>query len=130
MGSVFVPQELHITHAPPVDAQLYSEIFGCRVLFSQSENRLFFDAAWLDLTPKLGNEITYSAVLRLCDDLLEEQQLHVGLTGKVREVLLVNLARPTGFDAVARHLKITPRTLPRKLHQKNPPFLHLLAQSP
>src|SRR6266852_2230382 len=38
MGSAFVPQELHITHAPPVDAQLYPEIFGCRVLFSQSEN--------------------------------------------------------------------------------------------
>jgi len=126
MGSAFVPQELHITHAPTVDAQLYPEIFGCRVLFSQSENRLFFDAAWLDLTPKLGNEITYSAVLRLCDDLLEEQQLHVGLTGKVREVLLVNLARPTGFDAVARHLKITPRTLRRKLHEENTSFRHLL----
>src|ERR1700730_459524 len=126
MGASFVPQELHFTYAPPSDARLYPDAFGCQVRFGQSENKLVFDAAWLGVAPKLGNEITYAAVVRLCDDLVEELQLHIGLTGKVRRVLLVNLARPTSFDAVARHLQMTPRTLRRKLHEEDTSFRKLL----
>ena len=52
MGPSFAAQELHVTYGAPDDAPKYSEMFGCPVLFSQSENQLRFDAAWLDRTPK------------------------------------------------------------------------------
>jgi transcriptional regulator GlxA family with amidase domain len=85
-----------------------------------------FDATWLDGSPTLGNQVTYSSVLSLCDQHMEELQLRVGLVGKVREALLVNLARPTSFDAVARHLQMTTRTLRRKLREKNASFRRLV----
>ncbi len=125
MGPSFVAREIHVTYSPPDDAQTYPEAFGCEVLFSQSENKLVFDAGWLDGTPQLGNEITYSAVLKLCDELLEEMQLGIGLAGKVRELLLINLMRPTSFDAIARYLNMTTRTLRRKLHEENTSFRQL-----
>jgi AraC-like DNA-binding protein len=126
MGPSFVPRELHVTYGPPVDARTYPQAFGCEVLFGQSENRLVFDAAWLDGAPNLGNEITYSTLLKLCDEEMEGLELRVGLAGKVREIVLVNLMRPTNFDAVARHLHMTPRTLRRKLQEENASFHELV----
>ena len=91
MGSSFAARELHVTYSPPDDAEAYTDAFGCTVLFAQSENAFVFDAAWLDRTPTLGNEITYKETVELCNRLLEEMQLRIGLAGRVREILLANL---------------------------------------
>ncbi len=126
MGPAFVPREVHVTYAAPADADAYPAIFGCNVLFGQSENRLVFDSTWLDGVPQLGNRTTYSSLARLCDELLHELQLRVGLSGRVREILLVNLAQPTTFNAVAKHLKMTPRTLRRRLQEENTSYRKLI----
>lgn len=119
MGPSFVAREFQVSYGPPDDAQSYPHTFGCGAHFSQPENKFIFDAAWLDQTPNLGNEITYSEILTLCDQLMDELRLRVGLVGKVREILLVNLTRPTSFAAVASHLRMTTRTLRRRLAEEN-----------
>jgi len=126
MGPSFSARELHVTYSAPEDAAKYPAIFGCRVLFDQSENKFVFDAAWLDDTPKLGNEITYSMIVELCDSLMEEFKLHIGLVGKIRHMLLVNLMRPTSFSAVASHLHVSTRSLRRKLSEENTSFRKLV----
>jgi AraC-like DNA-binding protein len=126
MGSSFSARELHFTYSPPDDASNYPYIFGCNALFDQPENKLLFDAAWLDAKPNLGNEITYSMIVRLCDDLMEEFRLRIGLVGKVRKILLANLLRPTRFEDVARYLSMSPRTLRRKLREENMSFRRLV----
>jgi len=126
MGSSFVPQELHVIYGSPDDARSYPEAFGCAVLFSQSQNQLIFDAKWLDRKPELGNKITYSMILKLCDELLEDLQLRIGLAGRVRELLLVDLMRPTSFNAIAKHLHMTTRTLRRRLREENTSFRKLV----
>lgn len=122
MGPSFAARQLHVTYAAPGDAQTYAETFGCEVHFGQPQNKFVFDAAWLDREPKVGNEITNAIALRLCDQLMEEVRLRVGLVGKVREILLVNLMRPTGLEAAAKHLNMTARTLRRKLAEENTSF--------
>jgi AraC-like DNA-binding protein len=57
---------------------------------------------------------------------MEDLQLRIGLIGKVREILLVNLMRPTSFDAIAKHLHMTTRTLRRKLGEENTSFRKLV----
>lgn len=126
MGPSFAPLELHVTYGPPDDASSYPDVFGCRVLFGQAENRLVFDAEWLDREPRLGNENTHLSTLKLCDELMQDMQLQCGLAGKVRELLLVNLMRRTSFDATAKHLHMTARTLRRKLREEGTSF-HKLA---
>lgn len=125
MEPSFAARELHVTYGAPDDVPKYSELFGCRVLFSQSENQLRFDAAWLDRTPKLGNEITYSTVVELCDRLLEDLQCRLGLAGKVRQLLLTNLLRPLSFGEVASNLNMSARTLRRKLREEKTSFRNL-----
>ena len=126
MGASFVAHEIHVTYGSPDDARTYLEVFGCRVLFNQPANKLVFDASWLDGAPKLGNEITCSEILTLCDQLMEDLQLRIGIAGKVRELLLVKLMRPTGFDAIANDLHMTTRTLRRKLREENTSFRQLV----
>jgi AraC-like DNA-binding protein len=122
MDQAFAPRELHVAFAPPNDASEYPGIFGCPVLFRQSENRFIYDAAWLDGTPKLGSELTYPTVVKVCDDLIEQLSLQVGLAGKVRKCLMVNLMRPIDFDAVASDLHMSGRTLRRKLKEEKTSF--------
>jgi AraC-like DNA-binding protein len=125
MGPSFAARELHVTYGPPADAPKYLGI-GSLVLFGQSENRFLFDAAWLDGTPNLGNEITYSTVVGLCDGLMEEFRLHIGLIGKVRQALMTKLMRATSFDDIANSLNMSPRTLRRRLREENTSFRKLV----
>jgi hypothetical protein len=66
--------------------------------------------------PTLGNRITFSAVIEVCDE----------LPGKIREILLQTLAdRPT-LDEIARLLGTTARTLRRQLRDENVNFRQLM----
>jgi AraC-like DNA-binding protein len=122
MGLSFGPREVSVTFAPDDRLPPSAEVFGCPVVFRQPENRFVFAEAWLEGKPELGNRITYLSVLRLCDRLMEELRLRVGLVGKVREVLLLNLAQRRSFDDVATVLQMSPRTLRRKLRAENSTF--------
>jgi AraC-like DNA-binding protein len=126
MGPYFRPLELRVTYGATDDRPTCSETFGCPVVFEQPQNKFIFDAAWLDGAPALGSELTYVSVVNLCDQLLEEFELRAGIVGKVREALLVNLARPTSFSGVAKHMRMSTRTLRRKLAEKGASFRELL----
>ncbi len=128
MGSSFAPRELHVAFGAIGDEAAYCEILGCPLLFGQAENRFVFDGKWLDGTPDLGAAITFWSIRDLCDQLMDDLQLRVGLVGKVREHLLVNLARPTSFEAIARHMNMTTRTLSRKLRDENASFRSLVEE--
>jgi AraC-like DNA-binding protein len=126
MGSSFLAREFQVTYPPPHDASAYPALFGAPVLFGQSANKLLFDSSWLDGTPVLGNEVTYSTVVRLCDAQIEEFQLRGGLVGEVRHILMMNLMRRKRFQDVARHLKMSVRTLRRRLREENSSFRQLV----
>lgn len=128
MGSSFAARELHVTYPRPDDAAKYPEVFGCPVSFGQPDNRIVFDATWLDGTPRLGNEITYATVVGLCDHLMDELKLGAGVAGKVRRVLLTNLMRPLNFAQIAHDVNMGERTLRRKLREEGTSFRELVDQ--
>jgi AraC-like DNA-binding protein len=122
MGPSFAPSLIHVTYAEPHGVQGFARPFGCEIFFSQPENRLMFDAAWLDPPAMLGNPVTHPSVVALCDTLLEELELRSGLAGKVREVLLRNLGHDTSLASVSEQLKIPQRTLRRRLLEEGTSF--------
>ena len=126
MGQSFAASELHFTFGRPRGAKNDVEVFGCPVLYGQPENRLLFDLDWLNAPPNFGNEVTYSEVLQLCDKLLGELKLNTGVAGKVREIFLSRLGQPTSFELVAERLRMSPRTLRRKLEQEGTSFRELI----
>ncbi len=126
MGPEFVPSALHVTYGPRGDTPGFEAAFGCPVVFGASENRMVFDAAWLDHRAELGNEVTYASIVRLCDTMMEELKLNLGTVGRVRQLLLVNLMQPTSFASVAKHLNMSARTLRRKLGEESTSFRQVL----
>jgi AraC-like DNA-binding protein len=126
MGPSFAPLQILLQLDRPQDAEIYPRMFGCPVLFNQNENRLIFNAAWLDREPSFGNEIAHQETMRLCDELLEQLQLRVGIAGRVREVLLAHHLAPMTCAAAAKHLHMAERTLRRKLREEHISFRKLV----
>ncbi len=128
MGSSFHPASLQVAFDPTRPKEQYEKDFGCSVAFRQSANRFLYDAAWLNGTPQLGNEVTYASVLVLCDDLHDRLQHRVRVAGKVRSFLLAKLGRHMSLEDVAAHFDTPERTLRRKLREEGTSFREILDQ--
>ena len=126
MGPSFSPQELHVTYGAMQDRHGCESAFGCPVLFGKDENAIVFDRRWLDRSPELGNELSYLQAVRLCDQLLKDMAIQIGVAGDVREILLHNLARSLTIDAVSKRLKIPVRTLKRRLEEQGTSYRQIV----
>lgn len=126
MGASFAPREITVTYGPSDDFGLTAELVGCPVRFEQPANRLVFDSRWLDDAPKFGNRTTYSAVVDLCDALLADMTRRSGTAGRVRKILLQDIANGPTLGAIAALLGTTTRTIRRQLSQQGTSFRELL----
>ena len=128
MGKALVPLEVHQPFNTPLDARVYADMFGCPVVFGQTHARIIFDSRRLEGELLFGNEIAHSELVNLCDELLREMRLRIGIAGRVREILLVNRMTRMGVAEVAKELHMTERTLRRKLSQENTSFRKILTE--
>jgi AraC-like DNA-binding protein len=122
MGPSFVPTEITLTYPRADDFRLVEATTGCKLRFEQPANQFVFDRHWMDKPAKLGNLTTYTAVVKLCDELLADLSLRTGVAGKIRASLLQDIAAPRTFAATARQLGTTTRTLRRQLQQQGTSF--------
>lgn len=126
MGKDFRAQKISLTFDLPIEFEEYSRMFDCPVLFNQKENRILFDISWLDRRSELGSEVTFNAVTKICDDLIEDFRLRIGFAGRVRQFLLTSLMRPLRIGDVAKHFDVSARTLRRKLQDENTSFSQIV----
>lgn len=125
-GAAFSPRQFEVVYERAASAENYQQVFGAPVVFKCRSNRLVFDGPWLDGEPEFGNALTFASVSAMCDELLAQMELHIGLPGKVRHYLMTRMMRPTSLEATALHLHISPRTLRRQLKHHNTSFRKLV----
>jgi AraC-like DNA-binding protein len=128
MGPAFAPHEICLTYPQAEDFDLPTDHVGCSVRFSQPANQIGFQSKWLDQTASLGNKTTYPTIVALCDDLLGDLGLRIGIAGKIRGILLLDIANPPTLAAAARLLGVNDRSLRRRLRQQGFSFRGLLAE--
>lgn len=121
-GPTFAVTDFEVSYGLPESKPDYPRAFGAWMNFNCPANRMIFDAAWLDTKPKYGDSTTYGWVKAMCDDLLKQMSLHVGLQGEVRSVLMRRMAQPPGLEEVAGVLHMSPRTLRRRLVENGTSF--------
>ncbi|SIR53323.1 transcriptional regulator, AraC family [Bosea sp. TND4EK4] len=126
MGPDFRLAQVHLTGRRPAAEARHSRQFGCEVLYEQTQNRFIYPAEWLDKKPALGNPVTHAQVAQICDTLLTEVKQSAGVAGRVRQVLLAQLASPPGANALAAQLGLSPRTLRRRLQDENTTYRELI----
>ncbi|MGY3583810.1 AraC-like DNA-binding protein [Bradyrhizobium sp. USDA 4341] len=118
MGPGFAPFEITLAYPQAQDFDLPLDHVGCPVRFDQPANQIVFKAQLLDRRADLGNKTTYPTIVALCDDLLGDLRLRTGIAGKIRAILLRDIANPPTFEAIAKQLGVNDRSLRRQLRQQ------------
>ena len=75
-----------------------------------------------------GQQDMHRAGTRLAALTVPTELQATSLSGRGREIQLADLTRPTSLDAVARNLRMTSRTLRRRLRDEDTPFRKLLRE--
>jgi AraC-like DNA-binding protein len=65
-------------------------------------------------------------ILALCDDLLNELKLRVGIAGEIRALLLRDITNPPTLATIAKLLEVSDRSLRRQLQEQGISFRGLL----
>lgn len=125
-GTEANPLRCEFRHAAPADTAPYERFFRCPLHYRQPHNRLVFDRALMRL-PLPGADVRQQ---RLHDDAASE---YLGrfdaqpMSQRVRETLIRQLpaGEPTR-EAIATALRLTPRTLLRRLAAENANYKELL----
>jgi AraC-like DNA-binding protein len=126
MGSTFAPNEICLSYPEAKDFGLPKDQVGCDIRFASPTNQIVFRSSWLDQAATLGNKTTYPTIVALCDGLLDDLKLRIGIAGKIRSLLLRDIANPPTFAAVANLLQVNERSLRRQLRQQGLSFRGLL----
>ncbi len=101
----------------------YRQFFGVPVHFGQPDNRLVFDASYLDL-PTIRSEQALKSFLRGAPgNLLVRYRHDTGWVTRMRAHLkAVPAAEWPNFETLARQLRMTPATLRRRLRDEGQSF--------
>lgn len=116
------------SHAAPAHAARYAEHLQCPCVFGWHRHELRYDADALARRPRLANPYTRAALQSACESLLADIEACLGFAGKVH-LILRRLPDPgAGMKAVASALKMTDRTLRRRLAGEGTSFSDIADQ--
>lgn len=112
---------------PPVRAP-YDAFFKVPVYFGAEHSMLIWDVNFLEQKLPQANPLMLKFLEGQCDDLARRVQKSGGWVDEVRRILVSRQPMPK-LDEVAEHFHMSPRTLRRRLADKNVQFQHLVAQA-
>ncbi len=115
LGDGCVPTVACFTHAAPAHAALYAERLRCRCVFDAPRNELRYPAAILSRRPPLANPLAVGLLEATCDGLVAEMEASLGVAGQVVRLLRRMRDPAAPMKVVASELKMTDRTLRRRL---------------
>ncbi len=120
------PRAIELAYAKPVDTTPYRAAFGCPVSFDAERNSLLFSYADLKLALPTFNPQLAELHERYAGDYLRHFD-HAQIGFRVREAIVRRL--PDGEprrDEVAAELRMSERTLQRRLEEEKTSFVQLL----
>jgi len=121
-----LPLELHFRYAPPHYAQAYEDLFRCPVFFNAQYNQIIHSEQVLDIVNPDSNPLTKQLAVKLCDQLLQQQEQHRSLINKVERILI---GQPNNFPSpadIAQQLGTSERNLRRQLKEQGSSYQQIL----
>ena len=121
------PVRAEFMHGRPNGKVAYTDYLGCPVRFQAEWDALVYDAATMRL-PVIGADSKLFKVLeRACQKILGPTPRKRDIQHDVRELVIEGLAKgAVQFDAVARKLNMSSKTLERRLAERKTTFSALL----
>ncbi|MEQ9886678.1 AraC family transcriptional regulator ligand-binding domain-containing protein [Pectobacterium zantedeschiae] len=111
---------------PPPYVDKYRKRFNCDLNFNQPHNALYFQESILQLPIPTHDRVNYKLMLEFLDQLLERYSIQQDIVNEVSHILYRTLENPPMFDAIAKQLALSERTLRRRLAESGKTYLTLL----
>lgn len=111
---------------PPFDQAVCDAYFGTRCRFGMPHSAIIFPARWMAEAPARANPITAEAMRRACEEEVARLRAFQPTTLEVLEVMRDAIQDARTLEAVAARLRVSPRTLRRRLAQEGTSFKRLL----
>ncbi len=125
-GREFNPTEVSFTYSEPDYVQQYRDFFQCSIIFDAPISRVLMPANILDFHLKTYNPVAESMAIKLCDEILNQQDANRGLVNKVYLTLLKNPDKFLSVEEVAQELGMSERNLRRMLKELNTSYRDIL----
>jgi AraC-like DNA-binding protein len=125
-GHTCPPTRACFAYPAPAHADIYSDYLGCPCYFDQPQCELHYSSAILEQRPQLAHRLTATLLQETCDRLIGQAKTSVGVSGEVYQVLMRKPGEFPGMDVVASALKMTSRTLRRRLEAEDTSFVAIV----
>lgn len=121
------PVRVDFEHSAPADARLYSELFGCRVYFSQPDNRLHFSSNLLAMPVRTADPRLFQALEPFMEQQRQCRSVATDLLSQLGHHIASGLSSGgTSLELTARSLGMGVRTLQRRLAEQGIEFSQLV----
>jgi AraC-like DNA-binding protein len=126
-GHDFNAMEIEFVYPTPADASVHEAAFGCPIRFAQGANRALLRKSDLALALSARDPALAALHERLVEDELEKLAAGMQTSQRVQQVLAMRLSGAEPLrEQVAAALKISDRTLQRRLQAEGTSFQQLL----
>ncbi|MFD4353323.1 AraC family transcriptional regulator [Nocardia sp. NPDC058518] len=112
--------------SPADGVSRYREILGVVPVFDAPETVIVVDAEVMDLPLPQSNPHTMTMAVAQCRELLTRRRGRTGCAGRVRDLLLTEIAAPPDADRVAEAMNMSGRTLRKRLAAEGTSYRTLL----
>jgi AraC-like DNA-binding protein len=125
-GETWAPSQVMFTHSQPDDTHPYTSFFNAKVIFNSDVNALTFPDHWLQKSIPGADPQQYNALVQELTTI--KSHMNIGLLEQARSLLhpLIVSGKCSEAD-LAQILSIHPRTLNRRLKEKETTFRSLVA---
>ncbi|MEC3916413.1 AraC family transcriptional regulator [Nocardia sp. CDC160] len=113
-------------HTAPADISRYVRVLGVVPVFGASVDAMRFDARYLDMPLPQANPLVRASFEAAGQQLLAQRRARVGIAGAVRNELSRNPGAIPDITAVAGALRMSVRTLSRRLDDEGVSFRRLV----
>lgn len=132
-GTPLPPADLQLMHdgGAPAQREEYARVFGAMPRFGASSNTASFDAAMLQWPVPNADVSLYPVLQQHAEQLLAQRvQPDAGIVAQVHAAIVRGLSHgQVRLASIAEELKLTPRTLQRKLSDAGASFQQVLDQA-
>jgi AraC-like DNA-binding protein len=115
--------------APPPYAPLARDLFGCDVAWDQSWTGLEYAPSVMEVPLQMADPEASRQTMLVCQRELEKLTADESLTTRVRRLLLEAQSEFPSLNVAARLVRLTPRTLHRRLLDEGTSFRALLEET-
>jgi AraC-type transcriptional regulator len=125
-GITIADREIYLSYPEPEYGALYQQIFNCPVHFDCPTNQLIIPLEVLKAPIISANPKIAEFCIQQCESMLESLDRTDPLIESIRQLLIITPGYFPGFNEIAEKLKISQRTLSRRLQDRNTTYKNIV----